>query len=58
MRFISSTQGHAKIAVDTSILSVSEAVASITAQTEVFDLSVTGTTGEEMVVSLYKEFGI
>lgn len=51
-------QGHAVISIDTSVLSISEAISNITSQAEIYDLSLIGTTGEEMVVSLYKEFGI
>lgn len=58
MTLLNSMQGHAVILVDTSLLTISEAIASITSQTEIFDLSIVGTTGEKMVVSLYKEFGI
>lgn len=50
--------GHAEIVVDTDILSVSDAMAHISCQAEISDLSVTGATAEEMVVSLYKEFEI
>ena len=58
MSLVSSEQGHAVILLDCSLISVAKAVESITAQAEVFDISVAGATGEEMVVSLYKEFGI
>ena len=43
---------------DTGLLSVSEAVARISAQTEVKDLSVSGESVEELVVSLYREYRI
>ena len=58
MTLTNSAEGHAVIIINTSIISISQAIASISSQAEVFDLSVAGTTGEEMVVSLYKEFGI
>ncbi len=47
--------GHAELLLDTGLLSVSEAVARISAQTEVKDLSVSGESVEELVVSLYRE---
>lgn len=53
-----SMEGHGEYILDTEILSVSDAVAHIARQTEIRDISVTGTTAEEMVVSLYKEFEI
>lgn len=50
--------GHASCWLDTALLSVSEAVARISAQTEVKDLSVSGESVEELVVSLYREYRI
>ena len=50
--------GHAQITLDTDVISVSDAIAYFAAQAEIRDLSVTGATAEEMVVSLYKEFSI
>lgn len=50
--------GHAELLLDTDLLSVSEAVARISAQTEVKDLSVSGESVEELVVSLYREYRI
>ena len=50
--------GHAVLYVDTTVLSVSDAVAHIASQVDLRDVSVQGATTEEMVVSLYKEFGI
>ena len=50
--------GHAELLLDTDLLSVSEAVARISAQTEVKDLSVSGESIEELVVSLYREYRI
>lgn len=52
------TDGHAELLLDTGLLSVSEAVARISAQTEVKDLSVSGESVEELVVSLYREYRI
>lgn len=56
--FIEEIDGHAVIVVDTGFVSVSEVISAISSQVEVQDLSVTGSTAEEMVVSLYKEFSI
>ncbi|MCE5234830.1 MAG: ABC transporter ATP-binding protein [Clostridiaceae bacterium] len=50
--------GRAVFAVDTRLISVSDAIAALTKSTEVADLSVTGASAEEMVVSLYEEFSI
>lgn len=56
--FVDKIDGHAVIIADTSIVSVSEVITAISKQVEVLDISVTGSTAEEMVVSLYKEFSI
>ncbi len=56
--FLEKIDGHAVIVADTSIVSVSEVITAISKQVEVLDISVTGSTAEEMVVSLYKEFSI
>ena len=58
MSFIKKLDGHAEILIDTDVISVSEAIAKISAQVDIRDISVTGTTAEEMVVSLYREFKI
>lgn len=50
--------GHAQILIDTSAVTVSQAISQISAQVEVKDISVTGESIDEMVVSLYKEFAI
>lgn len=50
--------GHADVVIDTSFLSVSQAIRYISQAVEIKDLAVTGETAEEMVVSLYKEFEI
>ena len=50
--------GHAVIVVDTTKIPVSAAIAKISEQAEIADLSVAGATAEEMVVALYKEFRI
>lgn len=50
--------GSAVFAVDTDVLPVSQAMELLSRQAELTDLSISGTTAEEMVVSLYEEFGI
>ena len=50
--------GHAKLLIDTAEISVSQAISAISAQAEIRDLSVTGESVEETVVSLYQEFAI
>lgn len=52
------TQGRAVVAVDTGIISVSSAIAQLSGTLEVMDISVMGTSIDEMVVSLYKEYNI
>ena len=58
MQVVKDLDGHAQLVVDTRLLSVSQAIAGISGQVEVKDLSVTGETIDQMVVSLYKEFAI
>jgi len=58
MSFIKKLDGHAEILIDADVISVSEAIAKISAQVDIRDISITGTTAEEMVVSLYREFKI
>jgi ABC-2 type transport system ATP-binding protein len=58
MSIMKDMDGHAEIAVDTGVISVSAVIAHISAQVEVNDISVTGASAEEMVVSLYREFKI
>lgn len=50
--------GHAVCAVNTDILSVSRAIEAYSSAVSITDLSVEGTTAEELVVSLYREFDI
>ena len=50
--------GHARLMLDTGILSVSQAITRISQRVEVKDLSVASETIDETVVSLYKEFAI
>lgn len=50
--------GHAEIVIDSSEISVSDAIAVISGAVEIKDIAVEGTTVDELVVSLYKEFKI
>ena len=50
--------GHAEIVINTAFLTVSQAISYISSKTEVKDISISGETVDEMVVSLYKEFEI
>ena len=58
MTVIKDVGGHAEILIDTAVLTVSQAISQISAKVDVKDISVTGETVDEMVVSLYKEFEI
>ncbi len=50
--------GRLVIALDPSVLPVSQAIARLAAQTELLDVSVSGISAEEMVAGLYKEYRI
>lgn len=54
----SGEEGRAVFAADTAVLSVSEAIAHLAKNADVTDLSVSGATAEELVLSLYREFQI
>lgn len=56
----SDAEGHADLLVDTERISVSAAIAKLAQSAEITDLSVSveGSTSEELVVALYKEFQI
>ena len=58
MSLVKSMDGHIEIFINTDILTVSAAIAHISHQVDVMDVSVVVATAEEMVVSLYKEFSI
>ena len=58
MTLLKDLNGHAQVVIDTSLLSVSQAISHISSLVEVKDLSVDGQTVEELVVSLYEEFQI
>ncbi|OUP14382.1 ABC transporter ATP-binding protein [Anaeromassilibacillus sp. An200] len=51
-------EGRAVLSVDTRTLSISEAISRISAAVGVKDISVTGESIDELVVSLYQEFAI
>ena len=47
---------HAVIQVDTSILSIKEAIHTISQQIEIQDMSISSVSIEDIVVSLYQEY--
>ena len=51
-------QGQMSISLDPKILSVSDGISYLAAQTELFDVSVSDITAEEIVAGLYKEYHI
>ena len=55
---ISEDSLRAELSVDPGVLSVSDAIAALSGQVEITDLSVQGMDTEELVVSLYREFHI
>lgn len=55
---ISRSAGHAVFRIDTDKISVSQAIERLSQSVELTDLSVEGTTAEELVISLYREFDI
>ncbi|HEX9061275.1 MAG TPA: ATP-binding cassette domain-containing protein, partial [Clostridia bacterium] len=58
LTLIEGLHGRAVIALDTSVISISDAISKLSKSIDVSDISVAGTTAEEMVVSLYKEYQI
>jgi len=58
MNILKNLDGHAEILIDTNTISVSDAISQISKQVELRDVSITGASTEEMVVSLYEEFRI
>ena len=58
MTLIKDLNGHAEIAIDTAVMSVSRAIALISEKVDIKDISVIGESIDETVVSLYKEFKI
>ena len=55
---IKDLDGHAQLSFDAGAVSASDVIAQIAAKVEVKDISVTGETIDQTVVSLYKEFSI
>ena len=55
---VENKDGRLVASIDPAVLSISDAITSISAQVEVIDISVVGMTPEEMVAALYKEHGI
>lgn len=55
---VNNLEGRAELAVNTSIIGVPQAINYLSTTTEITDLSVSGTTADELVVSLYEEFAI
>ncbi len=55
---IEQREGRLVVDLNPSIYSVSDAIAHISAQVEVLDISVSGISAEEMVAGLYKEYHI
>lgn len=58
MAFKEKKEGLAVIDVNTDLISVSQAIESISQTADIRDLSVTQTSADEIVLSLYREFGI
>ncbi len=50
--------GQAEFAIDTTVIGVSKAIEQLSQNAAITDLSVAGTTAEELVVNLYEEFAI
>jgi len=55
---VSLVDGHAVFQIDTSVISIQEAIKVITQNADVKDLSITGASIDEIVVSLYEELKI
>lgn len=58
MTLVQTKEGRMELLLDPQIISVSEAVAFLAAQTELTDVSVSGVSAEEMVAALYQEYNI
>ena len=58
MRIAEAKEGRFVIILEPSVLSVSDAITHLSAQTEIIDVSVSGITAEEMVAALYEEYKI
>ena len=58
MTLQSGEAGRAVFTADMDALSVSEAIAHLAKEANITDISVSGATAEELVLSLYEEFQI
>ena len=58
MSLVEAKEGRLVIGLNPSILSVSDGIARLAAQTELTDVSVSGVSAEDMVAALYKEYEI
>ena len=56
MTVIEQQAGRLVIVLETEICTVSQAIAHLSSQVEIIDLSVSGISAEEMVATLYKEY--
>jgi ABC-2 type transport system ATP-binding protein len=56
--FKSRINGHAVFTVDTDYIPISDAISLLSKRADITDISIVGTSAEEMVVSLYEEFKI
>ncbi len=57
-RILKHLSGYMEVEIDTSAVSVSAIISEISSKLNVSDISISSTTAEEMVVSLYEEFEI
>ncbi len=55
---IEKNPSHGKFTIDTCEISVSDAISALVKSADIMDISIEGTSAEELVVSLYKEYGI
>ena len=58
MELAEAREGRLVIRLDPAVLPVSDAIASLAAQADITDVSVSGATAEEMVAALYREYRI
>lgn len=58
LSFVESYPGHSVFSVDTSIMTVSDAIAYLAGKVEVVDFSVESATMDDIVVGLYREYRI
>jgi len=58
MNLVELKEGRISVAFDPGVLPVSDAIAYISKQTEIIDLSVSGISAEQMVAALYEEYSI